>query len=575
MTRFRLHRAFLFAFPALLCLFSSCKKGEKEPAPPIVVQFATATQTIIEGAQVNLTITLSAPTQEAVSIPIMLSGTAKYTSDYNTTPAGSSGKFSVDIPVGSSSGVFTVASVNNDVYEGDKTVIFTIGVPPSGYNVGDVTVTTLTLQEDESIATAGFAVTSASVSENDTKGIVVQLPFSVAAKGSGSITVTFASNNAPAGSISTIPTASGNTVTMPVNANATSASFTVFPKDDDFFHTDYVYVFEITGTSGAIKSGSSPRFTLTIQEDESASLVNFAEAAVTIVETSAPIFVQMPLSIPASGDGTIQINCTSTTATYGTHYSTSPPAIAGNISVAVAKGATYAQFQVTPVDDLVDNPDRTINFTITGSTGVVRLGTLLTHVLTITDNEPTLRKAFISFGGASATLVTGTVPEQWNHAYTDTPNTGASFSNLVRSDGVITNMGLVVVTPLSPQPLGKVTGLNSGAFPDNALRDYWYVPGPVQGQTRSFAITQLDNNKVYSFRLIGSTTAVGADGKNSMTIAVAGEQKQILDVTNNVSQVLTWTSKSPAASIIQIDLIDTIGGGICPLNALEISWYED
>ncbi len=575
MKRSRARQVLAIAVLALAFSVESCKKGEKEPAPPVVVQFATATQTIVEGAQVNITVTLSAPTQEAVSIPITLGGSAQYTSDFNTTPSGSSGKFTVDLPVGASSGVFTLASVNNDVYEGDKTVTFTIGIPPSGYNVGSINAMTLTIQEDESIATVGFAVTTATVGENETSGITVQLPFSATTKGAGTITVTFASNNAPAGSISSIPTASGNTITLPVTANSTSTSFTVVPKDDDFFHADYVYVFEITGATGAIKAGTPTRLTLTIHEDESPSLVNLGEAAVTISETSAPIFVQLPLNIPASGDGTIQINASSPTATYGTHYSTSPPAIASNISIAVAKGATYAQFQITPVDDLIDNPDRVITFTITGTTGVVRLGTLLTYVLTITDNEPTLRKAFISFGGASAPLVTGTVPEQWNHAYTDTPNAGVTFANLVRSDGVITNMALVIVTPLSPQPLGKVTGLNSGAFPDNALRDYWYVPGPVQGQTRSFAITQLDNTKTYSFRMIGSTTATGADGKNSMTIAVAGEQKQILDVTNNVSQVLTWTGKSPSASIIQIDVIDTLGGGICPLNALEISWYED
>ncbi len=221
---------------------------------------------------------------------------------------------------------------------------------------------------------------------------------------------------------------------------------------------------------------------------------------------------------------------------------------------------------------LVDNDNRIITFTLSASDGVVRLGSSRVHLLTINDNEPSLRRVLISFGSADAPTVFGN--DQWNYAYTDAPNTSFTLPNLKRSDGVATTFGLVVVSPLTAQDLGKVTGLNSGPFPDNALKEYWYVPGPSQGITRGFQITQLDNAVTYQVRAMGNTTAVSVDGKNTMTMAVNGVQKVINDVTNNVTQVLTWTGVMSSATIISVELTDTDAGGICPLNVMELSWYE-
>jgi K+-transporting ATPase A subunit len=60
-----------------------------------------------------------------------------------------------------------------------------------------------------------------------------------------------------------------------------------------------------------------------------------------------------------------------------------------------------------------------------------------------------------------------------------------------------------------------------------------------------------------------------------MTVSINGDQKVLADVTNNVTQVLQWVNISPVASTLTFDLTDTNGGGICMINALEISWFEN
>lgn len=556
---------------ATLLLLPSC--DEEKPEVPAMIGFSTASQAITEGSEVNITIVFDKPALHEGTVNVTLGGTAKYTSEYNTNPSGNTGSFQVALAPGQSSAVFSLATVQDAVYSPSRTVTFTLGSPTDGFVLTEAAVFTLTINDDESPATANFEVANKTLAENSTSGFTVAIPFSTAASGPGTLTISFASNNATANNFSTIPALNGNNVVLNVPSAATGTSFTVIPVDDTFFHSDFVIVFEMTSSTGSVNIGTAKKFTFTITEDESPSLASFDASTSQTSETGPPVAIQIPLSIPASGAGSVTVSYASTNATYGADFTSSPAASGANIVVPVVKDATMVGFTITPVDDVTDNVNQVITFTISASDGVVRIGSSTVHILTITDNEPSLRRVLISFGSATAPTVFGN--DQWNYAHSNDPNASASWTNLVRSDGVVTNLGLVITSPLTPQPLGKTTGLNSGAFPDNALREYWYVPGPAQGITRGFQITQANNAVSYQFRMIGSTTVVSTDGKNTMTVAVKGVQKVINDVTNNVSEVLVWADVMATASIIPVDLTDSATGGICPINALEISWYED
>lgn len=557
-----------------LVQLSGCR--EDEPVGLVDVEFSNTENTVVEGNEVLVSISLSKKPTKDGSISLVVAGAATYGEDYFTTPARDLGFITLPIHKGESIVNFTVSTLANTIYEGDKVAIFTLSTITSGFKIGTKKELALTITDDEEVAIAEFAVATNTVAENSSVGVVVDVPFSVPTKGPGTVTVSIASNNAVYGvNFTTLPVANNNTIVFDIGDNATGTSFTVVPIDNSYFHADFSVAFELTSGNGSVRIGPNKSFLLTIMEDESPALADFNETGSSIPENdnSSGVVIQIPLSIPASETGSVTVSIASLTAIYGTHFTTIPAASGGNIFIDVPKGATQTEFTVLPIDDLVDNENRVINFTLTNATGAVRLGSALSYTLTVLDNEPTLRTILISFGRATAPLVGG--PDIWNHAYDDSPSAGDSWSNLVRSDGVSTGVGILMNSSLTPQPLGKITGINSGTFPDNALKEYWYVPGPNQGITRGFSITQLSNSVLYSFKLIGGTTQVSSDGRNTMTVSVGGEQKSIMDVTNNVSVPLIWTDKSPTASIITINLTDTDGGGICPLNAMEISWYED
>ncbi|MBX2898327.1 MAG: hypothetical protein KF775_01685 [Cyclobacteriaceae bacterium] len=554
-----------------LFFLQSCKKDD--PEPPVEIAFTADEFRVVESNQIVLTVKLERPAASAGKVTVQLGGTAAYTEDYNTDPSGISGSFEVNFDAGATGGQFTVATVNNEIFKGDLEITFTLSNPQGDFVLGARKTTTLIIEDNESPALANFQTATASVAENAAAGITVQIPFSQAAKGPGTLTVSWASVNASyEAHFTTLPPAAGNNMVVQVADAATSASITIVPKDDSYFHENYIIVFEITATTGSVRAGASNKLTVTIQEDENPSYASFSITDGSLAEQSTTgITVPIALSIPASEVGSMTISFTSTNATYGTHFTTEPAASGNNIVINVAKNATAAQLKINAIDNTVDNPNRVIFFTIASGTGVVRPGGAITFVLTIIDNEPTLMRVLLSFGGATAPLVTGT--DTWNHAYTNTPDAGYTLADLKRADGVVMPYDLYVNTPLSPQPLGKTTGINSGVFPDNALKEYWYVPGPSEGISRSFSLLQLHNDRVYTVRMHGGTTYVAPIGRNTMTVSVNGVQKSIINTTDNVTQVLEWTGVSPVASIFTIVLTD--GDGICPINALELSWYED
>ncbi len=557
----------------LLTLFNSCSKDD--PEPPVEVSFGADTQAVLEGDEVTISIQLERAATANGTVIVELGGGAVYTTDFNTNPSGNSGSFEVAIAAGAMTAQFSLATVNNDVYQGDKEVTFTLSSPSSAFALGSRKVLTVTIQEDESQAVANFQTATAAVVENSVSGVTIQIPFSQPTKGPGTITVSWASNSASYGThFTTLPAAVANTITLSVANDASGNSLTIIPKDDSFFHENFVLVFDITATTGSVKIGSTKKLTVTIQEDENPSFASFSNTDGSIDENVITgITVPIALSIPASEVGTMTVSFTSTSAVYGTHFSTTPAASGTNIVLNVAKDATGSEFTITPIDNVGDNADRIIFFTISSGSGVVRPGGNINFILTIKDNEPTLQRVLVSFGSASAPMITGV--DTWNHAYTNIPDAGVSWTNLSRADDVATPIDLTINSPLTPQPLGATTGINSGVFPDNAMKEYWYVPGPAQGISRSFSILQLDNATTYTIRIHGGTTFASLDGRNTMTISVNGVQKSLNDVTGNVTQVLEWTNISPSASIFNITLTDTDGGGFCPINAMEISWYTD
>lgn len=142
-------------------------------------------------------------------------------------------------------------------------------------------------------------------------------------------------------------------------------------------------------------------------------LVNFNAATSTHDEADGTVTVGMSINPPTTAATTLTIAIDpASTATYGAanDYTTTPGATGGGttVTVNVPMGATAAQFSVNIIDDVIQEPNENIIFTITNATGGTSIGAGHTHTLTIQDNDyyPT-----VEFVNTSMSALEGAGPQ--------------------------------------------------------------------------------------------------------------------------------------------------------------------
>ncbi len=118
-------------------------------------------------------IQLSAASTKNIVLPYTLSGSATYGDDYTIVSVGS-----VFIPAGQTTAQIAVAIVDlpiDGIYEGNEDIIFTLQTPTNA-DLGNPSVHTLTIQDNDQPPVVSFHVTSETVNESAvTYGIVVEL----------------------------------------------------------------------------------------------------------------------------------------------------------------------------------------------------------------------------------------------------------------------------------------------------------------------------------------------------------------------------------------------------------------
>jgi hypothetical protein len=138
-----------------------------ENDPPPTVQFSTASETVDETAGAfSITVTLSAVSGDATTIPFTLGGTAVSGTDYTGVTASP-----LVIAAGQTSGVINGAIIDDGGTDATKTLTFTLGTP-SNAALGGPTTNTLTITEPHfyevtSTADNTAAITSGSGTATD------------------------------------------------------------------------------------------------------------------------------------------------------------------------------------------------------------------------------------------------------------------------------------------------------------------------------------------------------------------------------------------------------------------------
>lgn len=162
-------------------------------------------------------------------------------------------------------------------------------------------------------------------------------------------------------------------------------------------------------------------------------------------------------------------------------------------------------------------------------------------------------------------------PSPWNNV------TGRLSSGFLDESGTSTGIGLeFMTTAWNTHYEGAVTGNNSGVFPDNVLRDYYYFGIFGAPETVDLKISGLVPTRSYKFSFLGSSVWTGAPDNGSTLYTINGTTVSLW-VQNNTRNlaVLSGITPNPDGTVT-VTMRKATGTSVGYLNALTIeSIYQD
>ncbi len=370
-------------FLLILLFFLGCSRS-------ITVSFSNSGITVNEtgGGTVTVTLNLSQNpkhklfepgvenpgTSRDVIVPFTVSGSTDYEEDHNLLNG------SVTIKEGELSTSLSFNYFDDELDEEDETIIVSLGNPNNGVQIGEYGTFTVTILDDDVPPRISFALSSSSVNEE-----------------SLSTLVTISLNN-PSGRILTVPfTFSGSAER---NIDFSAEDYLVIPKKttsidfpititDDIFDEEAETVEITMGTVENAVLGSPYTHTITINDNDTPSTVNFASDSQIVSEAASSVSVLVGLNRASGLDITVPYTVTGTATPEIDH------ALASSGNVIIPKGSTSTTITFNIVDDSLDEDDETVIITMGSPVNATKGSTSITTI-TITDNDPLPQVRFTS-----------------------------------------------------------------------------------------------------------------------------------------------------------------------------------
>ncbi|WP_431214311.1 fibronectin type III domain-containing protein [Puia sp. P3] len=164
----------------------------------------------------------------------------------------------------------------------------------------------------------------------------------------------------------------------------------------------------------------------------------------------------------------------------------------------------------------------------------------------------------------------------WNGMNISGATNGASAGSFRNTGGTVTTEGITLTSNFDgAYPTGMNTGNNSGIYPDNVLKNFYFGSGT---SNYSFKITGLSAGRRYSLVLYGgypwSASDMASYGNLITKYTVAG-QTQTLNVGNNISKTIQFSGLAPdATGAIAVTVSKQAGSAYCIINDMQIISYD-
>ncbi len=330
-----------------------------------------------------------------------------------------------------------VTAVDDDLHHGNAGRGATVTAAlANGQGAGAVTGAALTITDDETLPTVGFALSSTSISEN---GGIATVTATLSGKSSAAATVTVtAAAVASTGAVATDFTQSGTTLTIAAGVTTSTGLVTVTGVDNNLDVGTATKTVTITGTTTGGNGMAAPgadALLITDDDDAEATLVLDPSA---ILENGGISTVTARLSHPTTEAATLTV-----AAAAGTNAAAGDFTLSSTTTLTIAANATTSTglVTVTAVDDTPPmaqgNKQVTVSATAAGGRGVSAPSNA---TLVIRDDE----------FGLSESAVSGPVTEAGGTAtFTVRLNTQPSASVSVAVSSLDTTEGRVAPSTLT------------------------------------------------------------------------------------------------------------------------------
>ena len=386
------------------------------PSTGPVVAFGSTTSAVAENVgTVDVPISLSNSPSSPISVNYQVGGSAKAGSDFTSLSG------SVTVAANKTSASISISITNDGVDEGEETIILTLQ-SGSGYTLGTQKTHTISINDRITDPTnVSLSVSPTSINEGDG-----------ATRVTVTATIVGASRWTEAKQISVSASGSGRTnvvdfspirnfnIRIPANGSSGSSSFLLYPTDDANAENKEVVTF-----SGTLANVTVASATLELLDNDSSTPVTPPEVSFTSTSSSVAENIgtkNVTISLSKAAPSSITINYqVRGTATAASDYAS----LSG--SLGVSAGQTSATIPVSITNDVIDEPNETIELTILSDANY-QVGSISKHTLTITDNDATpnnialsLTPTAISEGdGATTVRVTATIvgATRWQDAKT-------------------------------------------------------------------------------------------------------------------------------------------------------------
>jgi hypothetical protein len=496
----------------------------------------------IEGNNLVYDVDLNFASSYNVTVDYSISGMNIEASDYDNTIDNGD----IIIGAGTTLGTITIGTIDDNLYEGNEDLRVTLDdVIVNGTSTGNIgtAIADGTIQDAQSLPTVNITgVSTNSIPEDDALG-EVDVTVGISTPHYSDVVIVFDTTGSATGGGTDYTL---NSLTIPAEQPSAIATITInndtVYEDDETINISIDTATSTSGTDHPIVGASSE--TITIQEDDTVSVVEFSSATASYNENVGNADITLTVSPPASQMITATVDITGGSATEGAggnwDYTFSAP-----MDIDIPANTTNHIFQIPINDDDVYENIEDFQLQITGVSGVYSVGPQATHTVDITDNEAVPTVSFEASKSVNENVGGGSVNVQldiWPYIDNDTTVTigvagGSATGGGTDYDVVSTS----IVIPAYNLSANATLNINDDDFyegDETVILDLINADNGVSVDPADHTLTISDNENIPEVRFTVTTGSVNEDvgtGIKTVNLSMSDKYKQNLTIDFTVS----------------------------------------